>query len=45
MRITLLGVLVVVGSLVLLVVVLDQIGRNQNRNKGNGDEQPNNDAS
>ena len=44
MRITLLGILVVVGTLVLLVVVLDRVGRDLNQEKGNGDEQPNNPA-
>jgi len=50
MKITVMGVLMIVASAVLLIVVLDQVGRRLNANyedhlkriKADGNDQPNN---
>ena len=45
MRITLMGVLVVVGTAVLVVILLDRVKRDLERKKGKSDGQPNNNDS
>lgn len=45
MRITLMGVLVVVGTAVLVVILLDRVKRDLDRKKGKSDGQPNNNVS
>lgn len=42
MKITLVGVVVIVGAAVLFVVILDVVGRELNRDKGSEDEQTSN---
>jgi len=44
MRITLIGVVAVVVAIVLVGLVVDQVHRGMNRDKGNGNEQSENPA-
>lgn len=42
MKITLLGVVVVIGSIVVLALAVEAIAQHLNRNRGNSNEQQNN---